>query len=430
MTDETGTAGSALVRRVVDPLWEFLHDEAAGGIVLLLATVVALAWANSGGAEAYDSLWHSRLTVGAGPLAVTEDLQHWVNDGLMVLFFFVVGLEIKRELAIGELRDRRAAALPALAALGGVVLPALVFLAVAGGGQAASGWGIPMATDIAFAVGVLTVLGSRIPAGAKLFLLSVAIVDDIIAVAVIAVAYTDTVALGWLLAAAGGLLVVGVMRAAGVSAVFAYVPVGVFVWYSTLHSGVHATIAGVALGLLTPAHPIDGRQVLDDVQHALHPITAFTVLPLFALANAGVDLRGGALADAATSRLAWAVLLGLLVGKIVGIGGATWLAMRLRVGVLPTGMPVRLVWGVAALAGIGFTVSLFISDLAYADPLLVTHAKVGIFAASALAAVLGTGLLLTLTRGLASPLSPRPPADRESGPPRSHGDAIRRSSDE
>ncbi len=311
-----------------------------------------------------------------------------------------------------------------------MVLPALVFLAVAGGGQAASGWGIPMATDIAFAVGVLTVLGSRIPAGAKLFLLSVAIVDDIIAVAVIAVAYTDTVALGWLLAAAGGLLVVGVMRAAGVSAVFAYVPVGVFVWYSTLHSGVHATIAGVALGLLTPAHPIDGRQVLDEVQHALHPITAFTVVPLFALANAGVDLRGGALADAATSRLAWAVLLGLLVGKIVGIGGATWLAMRLRVGVLPTGMPVRLVWGVAALAGIGFTVSLFISDLAYADPLLVTHAKVGIFAASALAAVLGTGLLLTLTRGLASPLSPRPPADRESGPPRSHGDAIRRSSDE
>ncbi|SDD89369.1 Na+/H+ antiporter NhaA [Actinokineospora iranica] len=391
-------AGSGLAQRVVDPLRRFVHDEAAGGVVLLMATVAALVWANSPAAAGYEGLWNFRLTVGAGPVAVTEDLRHWVNDGLMALFFFVVGLEIKRELVVGELRDRRAAALPALAALGGVLLPALLFLLVVGGGPEGRGWGIPLATDIAFAVGVLAVLGSRIPAGVKLFLLSVAIVDDIIAVGIIAVVYTDALDGGWLLAAAGALVVVAVMRWAGVASVAAYVPVGLFIWYATLHSGVHATIAGVVLGLMTPARPVDGRGVLDSLQHNLHPITAFTVVPLFALANAGVDLRGGALGDAVGSQVAWGVLVGLLVGKVVGIGGVTWLALRLRIGTLPTGMPMRLVWGVAALAGIGFTVSLFIADLAYTDPVLSTHAKVGIFAASAVAAALGSGLLIGLTR--------------------------------
>ena len=401
--DERGGADASLVRRVVDPLRRFVHDEAAGGVVLLVATVAALVWANSPAAAGYEALWHFRVTAGTGPAAVTEDLRHWVNDGLMVLFFFVVGLEIKRELAVGELRDRRAATLPALAALGGVVLPALLFLLLVGGGPEARGWGIPLATDIAFAVGVLALLGSRIPAGAKLFLLSVAIVDDILAVGVIAVAYTDTVEFAWLLAAAAGLVAVAVMRRCGIGAVVAYVPVGVFVWYATLHSGVHATIAGVVLGLMTPARPVGGRDVLDTLQHRLHPITAFAVVPLFALANAGVDLRGGALGDAVGSPVAWSVALGLLVGKVVGIGGATWLALKLNVGVLPTGMPLRLVWGVAALAGIGFTVSLFIADLAYTDAALVTQAKVGIFAASAAAAALGSGLLLAFTRRGAPP---------------------------
>ncbi|MFD7660990.1 Na+/H+ antiporter NhaA, partial [Actinosynnema sp. NPDC059797] len=283
-------------------------------------------------------------------------------------------------------------------ALGGVVLPAVLFLAVVGGGPGARGWGVPLATDIAFAVGVLALLGSRVPAGVKLFLLSVAIVDDIIAVGVIAVAYTEALEPGWLLAAVAGLVVVVVMRRAGVVSVAAYVPVGLFVWLATLHSGVHATIAGVVLGLVTPARPVAGRAVLDDLQRRLHPVSAFAVVPLFALANAGVDLRGGAVGEAVGSPVAWGVVLGLLVGKVVGIGGVTWLALRLRVGVLPTGMPPRLVWGVAALAGIGFTVSLFISDLAYTDPALVTQAKVGIFTASAVAAVLGSGLLLALTR--------------------------------
>ncbi len=261
--------GSGLTQRLVDPLRRFVHDEAAGGVVLLLATVAALVWANSPAAAGYEGLWNFRLTVGSGPVAVTEDLRHWVNDGLMALFFFVVGLEIKRELVVGELRDRRAAALPALAALGGVVLPALLFLLVVGGGPEGRGWGIPLATDIAFAVGVLALLGSRIPAGVKLFLLSVAIVDDIIAVGIIAVVYTDALEVGWLLAAAGGLVVVAVMRRAGVASVVAYVPVGLFVWYATLHSGVHATIAGVVLGLMTPARPVAGRGVLDSLQHNL-----------------------------------------------------------------------------------------------------------------------------------------------------------------
>ncbi|MFC3897064.1 Na+/H+ antiporter NhaA [Lentzea rhizosphaerae] len=320
------------------------------------------------------------------------------NDGLMALFFFVVGLEIKRELVVGELQDRRAAMLPALAALGGVVLPAVLFLLVVGGGPEARGWGVPLATDIAFAVGVLALLGSRIPAGVKLFLLSVAIVDDIIAVGIIAVAYTDSLEHGWLLAASAGLIVVAAMRRFGVASILLYVPVALFVWYATLHSGVHATIAGVVLGLMTPARPVSGRDVLGDLQHGLHPISAFLVVPLFALANAGVDLRGGALGDAAGSSVAWAIVVGLLVGKVVGIGGATWLALRLGIGTLPSDVPPRLVWGVAALAGIGFTVSLFIADLAYTDAVQVTQAKVGVFAASTTAAVIGSGLLVTLTR--------------------------------
>jgi len=206
------------------------------------------------------------------------------------------------------------------------------------------------------------------------------------------------------------------MRRSGVGPVAAYVPVGVFVWYATLHSGLHATIAGVVLGLMTPARPVGGRAVLDDLQRRLHPITAFAVVPLFALANAGVDLRGGAVGEAVGSPVAWGVVLGLLVGKVVGIGGATWLALRLRVGVLPAGAPPRLVWGVAALAGIGFTVSLFITDLAYTDPALVTQAKVGIFTASAVAAALGSALLLASTRrdrrARAAPGGPGDGADR------------------
>jgi Na+:H+ antiporter, NhaA family len=368
------------------PLRDFLHDESAGGIVLLCATVIALLWANSPWSHAYVELWHVEL--------IGDDLQHWVNDGAMVLFFFIVGLEIKRELVNGELRNLRDAMLPALAAAGGVVLPALVFLAIVrADGDYAQGWGIPIATDIAFAVGLLAVLGRWIPDGAKLFLLSVAIADDVIAIVVIAVFYSHELSWLWLAGAVAGLLAVVVLRRLGVAAIWPYVLVGLTVWYATKQSGVHATIAGVALALLTPAGPVKGREVLRDLEHWLHPVSAFVVVPLFALANAGVDFRGGMLGAAIGSSLAWAVGLGLLLGKTIGIGTTTLLAVRAGFGTLPAGLRGREVWGLAALAGIGFTVSLFVAGLAYDHPTLVEQAKVGIFAGSLASALLGAAIL-------------------------------------
>jgi NhaA family Na+:H+ antiporter len=395
VTDSVKRAAAA----VTTPLRAFLHAESAGGIVLVVAAVAALVWANGPAADGYAQFWHQTISLGAGPAAITEDLQHWVNDGLMAIFFFVIGLEIKRELVTGELRDPRAAALPALAAVGGVVLPAMVYLAIVSGGEAASGWGIPMATDIAFAVGILALLGRRASAGAKLFLLSVAIVDDIIAILVIAVFYSSSINLWWLVGAAVGLLAVVGLRRLGVVSPWGYVPLGVVVWVATLESGVHATLAGVALGLLTPAHPVAGRDVLHELEHTLHPVSAFLVIPIFALANAGVDLRGGVLGAAFGERLTWAVIGGLVLGKIIGIAGVAHLMRWRRWGVLPADMHPREIVGVAALGGIGFTVSLFITDLAFTDPGLIDQAKVGILTASVAAAVIGTVLLLMAPAG-------------------------------
>jgi len=393
MTESQG----ARSRRLLGPLQEFLRNEAAGGIALVLAAVAAVVWANGPFSGSYDSFWHAELTLGWGPAALTEDLQHWVNDGLMALFFFVVGLEIKRELVTGELRDRRAAALPAFAALGGVLVPAAIFLAVARGPEA-TGWGIPMATDIAFAVGVLALLGKRVPAGAKLLLLTAAIVDDIIAITVIAVFYTESVELGWLAGAIVGLLLVVVLRRRHVHAIWPYALVGLAVWVATLESGVHATIAGVALGLLTPTGQVGERDVLHTLEHRLHPFSAFLIVPLFALANAGVDFRGGLLGQAMGSSLTWAITLGLVLGKIVGISAAVYLAVRTGVGRLPAGVHTLHVFGVAAVAGIGFTVSLFIADLAYEDQTLVQTAKVGIFTGSIIAGAAGAALMLLAGR--------------------------------
>ena len=383
--------------RVLPPLEDFLRDEAAGGVVLVLGALAAVVWANSPVSDSYTSFWGHYLTLGWGPVALTENLQHWVNDGLMVLFFFVVGLEIKRELAVGELRDPRAAALPAAAAVGGVVLPAVIFLALTTG-EAQAGWGIPMATDIAFAVGVLALLGKRVPSGAKLLLLSAAIVDDIIAITVIAIFYTESVSLAWLGGALTGLGAVLVLRRLGVHAIWPYVIVGIGVWVATLESGVHATIAGVALGLLTPAGKVGGRSVLKTLEHRLHPWSAFVIVPVFALANAGVDFRGGLLGEAMGSSLTWAITLGLVLGKVVGISAAVWLAVRTGLGKLPLGVEPLHVVAVAAVAGIGFTVSLFIADLAYADPVLTEIAKVGIFVGSLTAGALGAVLMLAAGR--------------------------------
>ena len=394
-------------KRALSALQDFLHDEAAGGIVLVVGALVAVVWANSPVSESYTNFWGQYLTLGWGPTALTENLQHWVNDGLMVVFFFVVGLEIKRELAIGELQDARAAALPAAAALGGVVVPALIFVALTSG-DAGAGWGIPMATDIAFAVGVLALLGDRVPTGAKLLLLSAAIVDDIIAITVIALFYTESVSLAWLGGAVAGLAVVVVLRRLGVNAIWPYVLVGSVVWVATLESGVHATIAGVALGLLTPAGEVGGRNVLTTLEHRLHPWSAFVVVPLFALANAGVGFGGGLLGEALSTAMPWAIALGLVIGKIVGISAAVWLTVRTGLGRLPHGVGPLHVVAVAAVAGIGFTVSLFIADLAYDDPALTETAKVGIFVGSLLAAAIGSTLMIAAGRGSRS-VSATPP---------------------
>lgn len=415
----------ALARLVARPLRIFLATEAAGGLVLLVATLVALAWANSPLRDSYESLWGVELGVSLGPFELSEDLRHWINDALMAVFFFVVGLEIKRELVAGELNRWRRAALPVLAAVGGMVVPAAFYIALNAGGEGASGWGIPMATDIAFAVGVLALLGDRIPSGLKIFLLSLAIVDDIGAIVVIALFYSGGIELGWLTAAGTGLLAVVALRRLRVLWVPVYVVVGTVVWFATLKSGVHATIAGVALGLLTPARATDARgfddvieeaatlsvepdaeslravtkqgqetvSVAERLEHLLHPWTSFVVIPLFALANAGLVLSMDAARAGLTSSVSLGIALGLVAGKVIGIAGMSWLAIRLNLGEAPAEVRGRHLVGAAAVAGIGFTVSLFITGLAFDDAALVDAARLGVFSGSIVAGLLGAWIL-------------------------------------
>lgn len=374
---------------------EFIRSESAGGVFLLAAVALAMVWANFLSGDGYFSFWGRELTVGIGSLSLTEDLQHWVNDALMVVFFFVVGLEIKRELAVGELNDRRKAALPVIAAFGGVILPALIFMAFNAGGEFVDGWAIPMATDIAFAVAVLALLGPRIPAGVRLLLLTIAIVDDVIAITVIAIFYTDTISFGWLALGLVALAATVPMRRLGAVSPLWYVPVGLVAWLGFLESGVHATIAGVALGLLTPAHAVGGRQVLEGLERRLHPWTTMVIVPLFALANAGVEFSREVVSDAVSSPLFQGIVLGLVLGKLLGIAGSTLLSARLGIGRLPSDVRAGHVWGVAALGGIGFTVSLFITGLSFTDHETVEIAKIGVFAGSLVSAALGSFILLT-----------------------------------
>lgn len=371
------------------PLTSFLRTEAGGAVVLLAATVTALVWANVAGG--YGDLWHLEL----GPF----DLRHWVNDGLMTLFFFVVGLEIKRELVEGELHDPRAALLPVLAAVAGLCLPAVIYLAINAGGPGAAGWGIPVATDIAFAVGVLALLGRRVPAGLKVLLLTIAVADDIGGVVIIAVAYSDSIDPQWLGTALGGsLLVAALWRVT--SSPWIHVPVGFGLWAVTLASGIHATIAGVVLGLLTPA------SLTDDIQHRLHPLSSYLVLPLFALANAGVALGLAAVSIAVTSPVAIGIIAGLLFGKTLGIGASATLIARSRLGRLPLGVAPRHALAVAPLGGIGFTVALFIAGLTFEGGPELEAAKVGVLVGSLLSAVVGATLLLTLPGSRSHPASP------------------------
>jgi len=406
----------------------FFETEAAGGIALLFTAIIALVWVNSPLRSSYDDLWHTEVVFRVGRFALTEDLRHWVNEALMAIFFFVVGLEIKRELVVGELRHWRQASLPAIAALGGMAVPALVYVAINVGGPGSRGWGIPIATDIAFALGVLALLGRRVPTGLKLFLLTLAIVDDIGAIFVIAVFYSASVALLPLLVAGSLLAVMGLLRATKVLWMPAYVVLGTGVWLAVFQSGVHATIAGVVLGLLAPARPLAAADVVREwaeelaeeptpaqttamtqvakatvsaaerLEHALHPVSSFVIVPIFALANAGVVLQASALRGEGPARVAAGVVVGLVGGKILGVVAGAALAVKLRVGELPGGVGWGHIAGAAALAGIGFTVSLFITDLAFADAELQAAAKIGVLGASALASVIGATILLTRRR--------------------------------
>lgn len=420
-----------LASRVGRPVRRFLEVEAAGGLLLLLATVVALVWANSPFSDSYNTLWHSEFELRIGGLHFGGeehplDLELLVNDALMVIFFFVVGLEIKREMVSGHLRDPRAAALPAVAAAGGMIVPALIFLSLNSGTDAVDGWGIPMATDIAFAVGAVSLLGDRIGRPLKVFLLTLAIVDDIGAILVIALFYTEGLSVPWLIAAGCITVLVILLRQLRVWYIPLYVLLGVALWVATFQSGIHATIAGVVLGLITPAKPLQDRgqaarwvewlrdkgdnlyavdiryaafhmresvSVAERLETALHPISSFIIIPIFALANAGVYLGGGVLGDAASSNVTWGVALGLVAGKTLGVFAFTWVGQRLPFTASPSGMTSLHLLGLAAVAGIGFTVSLFVTGLAFENEAFIDQSKIGILFASLAAGLLGLAIL-------------------------------------
>lgn len=438
-----GTARLPLVERFFSPIQQFTRISSSGGIVLLATTIVALIWANTAWGASYHHLWESQVGVRVGPWSLAGTLHQFINDGLMAVFFFLVGLEIKREVLAGELSSVRSAALPMVAAVGGMIVPAGLYAVLNVGGAGVHGWGIPMATDIAFALGVLALLGSRVPSGVKVFLAALAIVDDIGAVLVIAVFYSggiNVVALG---AAAVLLLVSVAANAAGVRQPWAYGAVGFALWGAVAMSGIHTTVAGVLLALTIPVRTrvnesdflAQAQGALDEferaavvttenprvtvlsntrhhtaleelesladqarpplirMEHSLHGLVAFGIMPLFALANAGVVISGASMTGAFTSPLALGIVVGLVVGKPLGIMGLSWLAVRLGIASLPTGVTWRMITGVGLLGGIGFTMALFIAGLAFESPLLLDTAKMGVLVGSIIAGVVGWLLL-------------------------------------
>jgi len=428
------------------PVHAFLSAESAGGILLMVSAVAALIWANSPWGDAYRHVWHAKVTLGVGDFRHVMSVEHWVNDGLMAVFFLLVGLEIKRELLMGELASVRRAALPVAAAVGGMVVPAGIYAALNAGGPGAPGWGIPMATDIAFAVGVLVLVGRHVPTSVKVFLLAVAIVDDLGAVLVIALFYTSGVKVGALAVAGAFLAALVGLNVLRVHRPLPYLLLGAGLWAATLASGVHATVAGVLLAFTIPAtrtiaegsylaymrktlgqferdsvatpdqithdqsHAIKAMEEVSQavqtplarVEHALLRPVNFLVVPLFALANAGVDLRGTGIGGGGSlgSPVAWGVLVGLVVGKPVGILLASWLAIKTGVAALPAGATWRQLFGVSVLCGIGFPMSLFVGNLAFGgrDDLLAAT-KVGILLASLVAGVAGGVIVARGARG-------------------------------
>jgi len=382
------------IRRIFAPVRALFVGDASAGILLILVAAAAMIAANSPFAGEYRDLFYGELPW--TPIEKLKDLHYWINDGLMAIFFFVVGLEVKREIVSGQLSDPAARRLPMLAAASGMLVPALVYMAVSGGGEYTNGWAIPAATDIAFAMGVLGLLGNRVPASLRLFLLTVAIVDDIGAVVVIAVFYTKSLYTTWLVASIvvfGLLLVLNRFR---VSVFWPYILLALVLWYCVLNSGVHATIAGVVAALTIPLQRRDGNSMLEKLEHGLAPWSAYLIVPVFGFANAGVALAGMG-ADALLDALPIAIAAGLVIGKQVGIFSVVYIADKTGFAPRPENASWPEIWGVSILCGIGFTMSIFIGGLAFPDqPLLIEEAKIGILIGSAISAIMGF-IVLRLT---------------------------------
>ena len=420
---------------LLKPINEFLHQEASGGILLMICTVLALAWANSPWFHSYHDLWHSHIVVNLGNLLNLDySLHYWINDGLMAIFFFTVGLEIKRELLVGELSSMQKASLPIAGAIGGMVAPALLYAIFNAGGKGVNGWGIPMATDIAFVVGIMALLGPRIPLTLKIFVLALAIADDIGAVLVIAIFYTAEILITALIIAGVVLVLLVVLNKLGTKSLIPYTVLGIILWLAFLKSGVHATIAGVLLAFTIPAssryntqkfsdkvknliNKFDstgdhGQNVLSNqerqtdvmaieescqkvltplqrFEHGLHPWVAFFIIPVFALANAGVTLAGLDILAALFSPVSLGIIIGLFIGKQFGIFAFSFVAVKLKLASLPEGVNWKNLYGAGILAGIGFTMSLFIAGLAFNDPALLDLSKIGILTGSLLSGILG-----------------------------------------
>ncbi|MEO8049863.1 MAG: Na+/H+ antiporter NhaA [Acidobacteriota bacterium] len=432
---------SAMVK-ILSPFQAFAQNKVSGGVLLLVCTIVALVWANSAWAQSYADFWHTRVEVGVAGFAIRQDLHFWVNDLLMAVFFLRVGLEIKREMLVGELASPRQAALPIAAAFGGVAVPALIYALMNHGGQGAPGWGIPMATDIAFALGVLALLGDRVPVSLKVFLAALAIVDDIAAVLVIAAFYTASISWTALGIAALIFALLFAANRTGVRHALPYAVLGVCLWIAVLQSGIHPTIAGVALAFAIPCRTVlnsseflgRSRAVLDyferasmrdkdlminddlhaaideleatcervqpplyRIENALHSWVTFLVMPLFALANAGLVLPAG-LVRQFSEPVTLGVVLGLLIGKPIGVTLGSWLAVRTGFIALPEGITWSHIHGAAWLAGIGFTMSLFIAGLAFSQDSLLGMAKIGVLAASTFAGLIGSAILFRARR--------------------------------
>jgi len=451
--EQTRSSRRQLLAQLAAPARRFLETEAGSAGLLLVAAVTGLLWANSPWSDAYESLWHTEVAIQVGDGGIAMDLGHWINDGLMAVFFFVVGLEVRREISIGELTERRRIVVPAVAALCGIAAPALLYLLINPSGEAARGWGVVIGTDTAFLLGALAVVGPRCPTQLRVFLLTLTVFDDIVAVAIIGVAYSESLDLAALAVAVVCMGALAVLSARAEWRAAPYVLIGLTLWVATFESGLHPSIAGMLAGLLIASRPPARRDVeratslfrafrqspLPDVgytaarglrravsvgerlQTVLHPWTSFAIVPLFALANAGVDLRGGLLGDALSSPLTWGVVAGLVGGKLIGVGAGALLALRLRLGALPRGVGEGQVLGGAALSGIGFTVSLLIAGLAFDTETLRDEATVGVLLAAGLATLAGLAVfrLAAVLRGERTASLPRF-LDRPVDPERDH----------